>query len=331
MVDVSGSVYGVDVRGMLPGGFRSYLRAAATGEAGDRSAVEVSFRVVDQLPAVRPIWAAEPGPRRAGRFKLFREPEGFGLEVDSEGHGVFRIAATRIAVEWLSGITGAARCFFSYALPLWLESRGVPVLHASAVSVHDRAVAFVGPSGVGKSTLCAGLLRTGCGFVADDGLALREDKRGDWRCALGPPWLRLWPSALERRLGLVADDLPRVQDSFDKRLLRCAEGDADKAPEDPRLAAVYVLGSPGADAEQLTVNRCTARDSLLRLIEHSLAGGPVAALGWSARRLRLLSRVAARTPVKQLRYPAVEAPWQLVHDAIAADLVAGRQGPTPNR
>ena len=85
---------------------------------------------------------------------------------------------------------------------------------------------------------------------------------------------------------------------------------------------VYLLDGPSPEAAAVTITTMTARDSLLRLIEYSLAGAPVAALGWSAARLRRLSRFARRTPVRRLGYPAGAGGWRLVHQAIARDLAA---------
>jgi hypothetical protein len=56
-----------------------------------------------------------------------------------------------------------------------LYQRGVSVLHASAVTDGPRAVAFCGPTGIGKSTLAAALCSAGCQFVSDDVLAVRLD------------------------------------------------------------------------------------------------------------------------------------------------------------
>lgn len=329
LTDLVGRVYGIAVRGVLPAGFRPYLWPPAGERADPGRPLELRYRAVPGLPAVREIWVAEPGPQTIGRFALFREPGKIGLTVSGEGTGLFRLAERRIEIEWSPTGAPAAHYFFSHALPLWLETRGVPVLHASAVALEGRAVAFVGESGVGKSTLCAVLARSGAEFVADDGLPLREDGDGRWRCAHGPPQLKLWPSALEERLGLSAAGLPRVHAALEKRLLPSPRSGSVDPARGPELAAVYVLERRAAGDGGVSSARCTAREALVHLIEHSLAGGPAAALDLSAIRLDRLARVAARVPVRRLRYPAGADSWRLVRKAVSQDLAADRATTPP--
>ena len=53
-----------------------------------------------------------------------------------------------------------------------LTMRGEAVLHASAVQVGDAALAFVGASGMGKSTMATLLCADGARLVTDDVLRL---------------------------------------------------------------------------------------------------------------------------------------------------------------
>lgn len=324
LVEVSGLVYGVHVRGRLPAAFRPYLLPAAGQRAVAAYAaatLDVGYRIVDELPRVEESWSSETqGPGGTVRFALFRLPEGFGLTVSGEGRGLFRCTPRAVAVEWTRPGTGAPHYLFTYGLPLWLEAEGVPVLHASAVALGDRAVAFVGPSGVGKSVLSAELLRLGCGFVADDGLALRRDEdpdeRGAWRCFPGPPLLRLWPSGLESRLEIPAHTLPRVHETLDKRRLLLPGEGARPLP----LAAVYALRREPEAGGEVRISRCGLRDALVRLIEHSVAAAPAAALGLSGRRLELLAGVVERVPVRVLRYPSGTDSAARVLEAVLRDL-----------
>ena len=114
------------------------------------------------------LWTQEyVGMEANSRFALFEQPGGCGLTVRRQGIGLFRITTSGIAIEWLPAGTGPAHYLFSHALPLWLALQGVPVLHASAASFDERAVAFIGRSGMGKSTLCAALNHTGHGIAED--------------------------------------------------------------------------------------------------------------------------------------------------------------------
>ena len=336
LMEVSGAVYGVRLRGRLPEEFRAHLPPRAGDRAEPGGSVEVSYRSFEELPAVEEIWVSEAeGSRLPGRFALFRLPgEGFGLTVAADGRGLFRCDPRSIGIEWASPGTAAPHYFFSYALPLWLETRGVPVLHASAVSVEGRAVAFLGRSGVGKSVLCAELLRLGCGFLADDALALYRDEgraegpdaRGAWRCAPGPPLLRLWPSGLERRLEIAANALPKVHRSLEKRQLLLGRESAAPPESGLPLAAVYVLARRPEAGGPVEISRCGARDALVRVIEHSVAAAPAAALGLSGRRLERLADLVETTPVRLLGYPSGAGSAARVREAILEDLGDVRPG-----
>lgn len=341
---ISGVVYGVQLRGRLPAAFRPYLLPGAADRAGSAFALDVSYRVVDDLAAVEEIWASEPsapsgpdGPPGGGRFALFQEPEGFGLAVSGAGRGLFRCAPGAVRIEWTPPGTGAPHYLFSYALPLWLEARGVPVLHGSAVSFGDRAIGFVGPSGVGKSVLAAELLRLGCGFLADDGLVLRRAGRGEWRCFHGPPLLRLWPSALHDRLKIAADALPRVFETVEKRQLRPTGGGGERAGSPATglpLAAVYVLRRRPEEAAEaaerpVAISECAPREALVRLLEHGVAAQPAAALGLSARRLELLADFVEKVPVRLLEVPSGADSALRIRNAIVPDLERAAHRPHP--
>jgi len=58
---------------------------------------------------------------------------------------------------------------------LLLRLRGVTCLHASAVSIDDGCVLFVGAEGAGKSTTAAAFAQLGFGVMSDDVAALMEN------------------------------------------------------------------------------------------------------------------------------------------------------------
>lgn len=325
LTDVSGVVYGVRVHGRLPAPCRQHLWPWTAGSPRPPVELAVTYRELDTVPAVEEVWESRPGGEATpGRYTLARLPDGFTLTVAGDDRGLFRCTRRSIAVEWSTSRRGLSHHLFAYALPLWLESRGVPVLHGGAVAVGGRAVGFVGPSGGGKSVLCAELLRLGRPFVADDGLALRRTAEGPWHCLHGPPLLRLWPGGLRERLGMAPEGLDRVHGSADKRRLPVATREQPSPPPSGLpLAAVYVLRRRSGGDGPVRVAGFEPREALLRLVEHGVAAAPAAALGLAARRLELLADLAETVPVRQLEFPSGTDSAADVLDAIQRELEPG--------
>lgn len=90
------------------------------------------------------------------------------------------------------------RLLLGQVLPLVSSLRGLEVLHASGVSIGGRAIALIGPSGTGKTSLALELVRLGAGFLSDDVLALAL-RRQHVVAQPGPGLVSL--RATERRLG----------------------------------------------------------------------------------------------------------------------------------
>ncbi|MGI8983102.1 MAG: hypothetical protein ACR2HM_00990 [Acidimicrobiales bacterium] len=97
-------------------------------------------------------------------------------------------------------------------LALFLTLHHIDVLHGSAVELDGAAVAFVGHTNAGKSTLAGEACAVGASLVADDVLAV-EVEGGTAQCLRGGPQLRLRAGAAE-----LADRLAPVSDvTFDGR------------------------------------------------------------------------------------------------------------------
>lgn len=119
-----------------------------------------------------------------------------GYVVHAPGHGTHLVTADGGAV--VSALPGDGprtgdRLLLAQALPLAATLQGLEPLHASAVAVDGRAVAFTAPSGAGKSTLAAHAVASGAGFLTDDVLAL-ELHRDAVVAHAGPPRASLSPA-----------------------------------------------------------------------------------------------------------------------------------------
>ena len=140
--------------------------------------------------------------------------------------------------------------FLGPSLGIALIQRGELVLHASAVDVGGRAVAFVGPRGHGKSTMAAAMVARGHELISDDVLTVAfESEEGVARVVPGYPQIKLWPDAAEA-LGHDPSRLELLYPGVEK----CVVRHFDRFAAAPRpLERVYLLlGGPRVTSRSTT-------------------------------------------------------------------------------
>lgn len=175
---------------------------------------------------------------------------------------------------------------------LALALQGNWCLHASAVKLAGRTVAFLGESGTGKSTLADWLAREGGVSVlrvADDILPVKAGESG----------LEALPHFPQ--LKLAADAQPALN-----------------LPERMPLDAVYVLSRPAA-GELVAIQPLDGQAAVLKLVRHT-AASRLFAPDLLVKHLDFCVQAAANVPVRQLSYPLTQAALPTVRKAIASDL-----------
>jgi len=170
-------------------------------------------------------------------------------------HGQFTVArdGSRVDVEPFTGTPPDTmrHLFLHQILPLVLSRRGRLVLHAGAVSYHDRVVAFIGRSGGGKSTLAVACARAGASLVCDDCLVV--NRHGDrWTTLPYHAGIRLWPEALAL-LGLPEETGVQASHYSDKRRLDEGAQLAHETRELPLAAILYLPSRSAAESPASTL------------------------------------------------------------------------------
>lgn len=174
-------------------------------------------------------------------------------------------------------------------LAIHLMLRGALVLHASAVQAGNQAVAFVGRSGMGKSTLATALCTQGYPLVSDD--LLRVDAA-----------LRVYPGSTETRLRDSARVLASEgYETADGRLAVSPLGLVDG----PLPLAACVIPQPNREVTTVSTRRLRPSEALLRLSSYPRV------LGWTdpttmAAGFQALGDLVERVPVI-----AATIPWGL--------------------
>lgn len=134
--------------------------------------------------------------------------------------------------------------YLSQVIPLMQSARGELIFHASAVECSGGAIAFIGASGRGKSTLAASFATSGNRFLTDDGLTLEKTSEG-YMALPSHPSVRMWD---DTALALRTDSLvmaPPVSYSEKSRAL--AGGGLSYCAEPRNLIATFFLGDSNVE------------------------------------------------------------------------------------
>lgn len=148
-----------------------------------------------------------------------------------------------------------------------LHQRGLLPLHANAVEIEGRAIAFMGESGAGKSTLASWFHDRGYRVIADDVCVVRIEEEAV--VAPGLARLRLWRDALEANGRSVAGlDRSYVGEAADYEKFDLPMPPTGSAVEQTPLAAICLLRR-GRD---LSLSRLTGVDAAEAVIENIYRG-----------------------------------------------------------
>jgi hypothetical protein len=196
-------------------------------------------------------------------------------------------------------------------LPRLLHLRGIPCLHGSAVRVGNGAVAFLGASGQGKSTVVASLVARGFPLVTDDTLPLRMAKDAS-TVLVGPglPEIRLYPGSAGIA-GVTAHVLPAAPGQTKGRWYPAP---AQLEPGPLPLERIYLLRPVDRPTQAIAASgpvdqpgrtgpgeHLTGTEAFRALTENSfwLNSAETSAL---ANDMTFLARVATDVPIRWLDY-----------------------------
>jgi hypothetical protein len=291
------SVYGLGLSVNVPLAGLQGLAPAATvdvtlqvgglpEEAGEREASCPPFYVSDDRDETgQPVRIV--ARTAAGHYRI-EYCDGTRVIVDERGARVWAQGA-------VPDVEDTATYLLGPVLGFVLRLRGVNCLHASAVAIGDRACAFVGPSGSGKSSTAAAFARAGYAVMSDDVTPVKEEG-GRFLAQPAYPRLRLWPESVE---GLFGDreSLPVIVPGWDKRHLDVARAPFRFQSEALPLAAIYLLDeSPGPAA----ISPVSTRDAVMSIVADTYATY-LLDRERRAKEFDFIMRLVEAVPVRRLR------------------------------
>jgi hypothetical protein len=243
---------------------------------------------------------------------LARGEEGHVIRFWRQASFVVSFAARRVTCfpSASASLDTVRQLLLGHVVPLLFANRGALVLHASAVRTPHGAIAFVGETQAGKSTIAAALSARGCSLMADD-CAIVEVVDGECRVRPMHVGVRLWPDAAS----VLRTAGPAARAGTQKKRRIAAEALGIQVSRRPvPLHRVYVL-EPASARQPVSIEPLSRANAVVALLASSFQleiDRPTQLL----RSFDNLSAVASRVPVRRLCRPR-----GLVHLAALVDTV----------
>jgi hypothetical protein len=207
----------------------------------------------------------------------------------------------------------------SLVFSVWLECRGIPALHASAVNVENRVAGFLSRSRGGKSSLAAVLLQRGHALLTDDILPV-ERRAGQIVGRPSFPQMRFWPGEADYFVG-SHEHLPLAHPQFNKRRVTVGPGSFGRFCDRViPLSAIYL--PERRDGASVRIESVAPGQALIELVRHSFAAHLAEAMGLMASRFSFFAELVREVPVRHLTYPPGFQHLEKVCDAILEDVAA---------
>lgn len=178
-----------------------------------------------------------------------------------------------------------------------LQQRGVLTLHGSVIEVADGCVGFLGPSGVGKSTLAAALLRRGYRLLTDDVCAVTLGPQALPLVLPGYPQTKLWADVLTK-FGTAPDTLRRVRPQLNKHAWPVPMA---FCPEVRPLQRLYVLQT--TNTADLTIQEVVGGEKFQILRQHTYREAFLDGLEGRMAHFQVCAAVARCVPVRCMTRP----------------------------
>lgn len=195
---------------------------------------------------------------RTGKHYLLRFPGLADFTISANGMEVVAYPVSVVSDETVHHL------YLNQILPLAISRQWKLVLHAGAVEVENAAVAFIGVSGRGKSTLVASFATSGYRFLADDGLQVDKGSDG-YLIKPSYPSIRLWDDARQALIPKTTRAAPPVDYTPKARLL--ADNEVSFCDLTRPLRCMYFLGEWNTDA--VRIEPVNGRDAMVELVKHS--------------------------------------------------------------
>lgn len=184
------------------------------------------------------------------------------------------------------------RLLKNQAMTVLLLQRGLLVLHASAVSIDDQAVVFLGAQTAGKSTMTAAFHREGSPMIADDVVAIRFDDEGPM-VVPSVPQIRLSKETVK---GLAVKNTIQYEHDWGPEKVYLPID--DQSPTVP-LGCIYTL----EEDDTICINSLDGSAAFIELVTNTYAQGLLSDTEATTLHFEQCSNVLNRVSMREINRP----------------------------
>jgi len=224
----------------------------------------------------------------------------------------------RITCSWLDAASKESFQVYALgqALSFALIKRGLEPLHATSVAINGRAVAFLGDSGLGKSSLAASFLGAGYQLLTDDLLLLRENGDGFYGYP-GPPRIKLFPRVAREFLKANLGGVP-MNNLTTKLVIPLSEDQVCRAATPLKAICVLTSARKVSGKRLVSLAPLPPREAFVELLR-----GTFNCLLTDPERLQrqfaAATQLVAKVPVFRLSYPRVLSRLPEVREVVLSE------------
>jgi hypothetical protein len=290
------AVYGISISSEIP------LRLPESSSADQ---VEVEVRVAPQSWFCSVVKDAEPGCLDGSWYTCARLHDGSSY-ARWDGVGEFWVSADGRRIVCRQSSDASEESFHVYllgrSLSFALVKLGVEPLHATAVVVDGEAIAFLGDSGYGKSSLAASFVSAGHSILTDDLLVLRNISQR-FLAYPGPPRVKLFPQMARMVFGSSVDGTP--MNTLTRKLI-LPLNESSTCTDPVPLGAIYSLAPPHSvhSRTKIAFEHLSPKNAFFELVKNTfnyqVLDGPRL-----QRHFVHLQDVTAGTSIRHLKHPRV--------------------------
>ncbi len=263
------------------------------------------------------------GHENSDSIPLFYARDGLDYLLHFPDLGDFRLSLSDKRITCYPHITASLssvpHIVLDQVLPLYLSMQDQLVLHAGTVASPKGAVAFLGPSGHGKSTLTASLCEWGWKLLADDCLLIKQKAEQYWAIPSYPA-IRMWPDSLGDLSPPVTTLRPVSHDTDKQYLVLDGQGFGFQSCPAPLIQFYDLMPyEDDENSEFVTIQPLSAREAVMALLKSSFR----LALTDPERisnEFHQVAHLATHVNVSRLHYPQKFALLPQVRESVLADL-----------